>query len=133
MYSRFYVLFATLMALALFVAANPVPNPEGVVARKPLKQYDIKRAIADAKKRRASDDEDHKPKPSKYVSPPSSPTPLTSGYEAKDMQRMRMTDVCLRLAGCGAGRPRPPPSTGEEVHSTARFHSPRSLVGYVFS
>ena len=75
MYSRLFVLFATLMALALFVAANPVPNPEGVVARKPLKQYDIKRAIADAKKRRADDGDDHKPKPSKVWRREARPTP----------------------------------------------------------
>ncbi|KAI1791491.1 hypothetical protein LXA43DRAFT_1094391 [Ganoderma leucocontextum] len=61
MYSRLFVLFATLMALALFVAASPVVNPDGVVVKKALRQYDIKRAIADAKKRRDDDDGDHKP------------------------------------------------------------------------
>ncbi|PIL30669.1 hypothetical protein GSI_07371 [Ganoderma sinense ZZ0214-1] len=69
MYSRLLVLVATLMALALFVAANPVPNPEGVVARKPLKQYDIKRAIADAKKRRAVDEGPHPSKVHRRAEP----------------------------------------------------------------
>nr|VWP00001.1 WD_REPEATS_REGION domain-containing protein [Ganoderma boninense] len=74
MYSRVLALVATLFALALLVAANPVPNPEGVVARKPLKQYDLKRAIADAKARRAADDGEHFPKPSK-VHRRGAPTP----------------------------------------------------------
>ena len=89
MYSRLLVLFATLMALALFVAANPVPNPEGVVARKPLKQYDIKRAIADAKKRRA---EDGKPSKCVYTYLPPTHTPpspiLPAQLRVKDVQRV---------------------------------------------
>ncbi len=67
MYSRLFILFATIMALAVFATANPVPNPAGAVVRKSLKQFDIKRAIADAKMRRGDDDDEHKYKPSKYV------------------------------------------------------------------
>ncbi|EJF62703.1 hypothetical protein DICSQDRAFT_146369 [Dichomitus squalens LYAD-421 SS1] len=65
MHPRLFILFAALMALLVFVAANPLPNDNVVVAKRALKQYDIKRAIAEAKKKRDDDSDDHKPKPSK--------------------------------------------------------------------
>ncbi|KAI0373219.1 hypothetical protein BV20DRAFT_1050129 [Pilatotrama ljubarskyi] len=55
MNSRIVLFFVTLMALALFATANPVPNAEGAVVKKALKQYDARRGVA--KKR----DDDHKP------------------------------------------------------------------------
>ena len=126
MYSRLLVLFATLMALALFVAANPVPNPEGVVARKPLKQYDIKRAIADAKKRRSEDG-----KPSRYVyTYPPPPSPYLPALPSAPGQRCAEgSRLTFALQGV-------PPGGGDplqalrllrrcKVHSKARLH--RSL------
>ena len=65
MHSRLFILFATIMALLVFVAANPLPHNDGVAVKRALKQYDIKRAIAQAKKKRQDDGDDHKPKPSK--------------------------------------------------------------------
>ena len=53
------------MALLVFVAANPLPHNDGVAVKRALKQYDIKRAIAQAQKKRQDDGDDHKPKPSK--------------------------------------------------------------------
>lgn len=58
MNSRFVLFFVTLLALALFVAANPLPANDAVLVKKALKQYDAR--AAQAKKR----DEEH-PKPSK--------------------------------------------------------------------
>ncbi|KAI0668424.1 hypothetical protein C8Q78DRAFT_1081291 [Trametes maxima] len=46
MNSRFILFFVTLMALALFTAANPVPNPDAVMVKKALKQYDARRGAA---------------------------------------------------------------------------------------
>ncbi|KAI0700541.1 hypothetical protein C8T65DRAFT_831554 [Cerioporus squamosus] len=59
MNSRFVLFFVTLLALALFVAANPVPVNDATLVKKALKQYDAR--AAQAKKR----DEEH-PKPSKH-------------------------------------------------------------------
>lgn len=58
MNSRFILFFVTLLALALFVTANPVPANDATLVKKALKQYDAR--AAQAKKR----DEQH-PKPSK--------------------------------------------------------------------
>ncbi|KAI0355060.1 hypothetical protein OH77DRAFT_1403755 [Trametes cingulata] len=46
MNSRVVLFLITLMALALFASANPVPNPDGVVVKKALKQYDARRGVA---------------------------------------------------------------------------------------
>ncbi|KAI0831652.1 hypothetical protein BC628DRAFT_1415177 [Trametes gibbosa] len=55
MNSRIVLFFITFLALALFAAAGPVPQPEAVVVKRTLKQYDARRAAA--KKR----EEEHKP------------------------------------------------------------------------
>lgn len=54
MNSRIVLFFVTLMAFALFATASPVPNPEGVLVKKALKQYNARGA---AKKR----SDDYKP------------------------------------------------------------------------
>ncbi|TFK86101.1 hypothetical protein K466DRAFT_587527 [Polyporus arcularius HHB13444] len=59
MNSRFILFFVTVLALALFVTANPVPANDATLVKKALKQYDAR--AAQAKKR----DEEH-PKPSKH-------------------------------------------------------------------
>ena len=43
MNSRFVLFFVTLLALALFVAANPLPANDAVLVKKQLKQYDARR------------------------------------------------------------------------------------------
>ncbi|KAI0657238.1 hypothetical protein C8Q70DRAFT_1056122 [Cubamyces menziesii] len=45
MNSRIVLFFLTLLALALFATANPVPNPDAVVVKKALKQYDARRGV----------------------------------------------------------------------------------------
>ena len=57
MNSRIVLFFVTLMTLALFASASPVPANEGVLVKKALKQYNARRAV----QRR----DDFKPKPSK--------------------------------------------------------------------
>ncbi len=43
MQSRIVLFFITLMALALFASANPVPANDAVLVKKALKQYDARR------------------------------------------------------------------------------------------
>lgn len=43
MQSRIILFFITLMALALFASANPVPANDAVLVKKALKQYDARR------------------------------------------------------------------------------------------
>lgn len=52
MNSRIVLFFVTLMAFALFATASPVPNPEGVVVKKALKQYNARSGAA---KKRSDD------------------------------------------------------------------------------
>ncbi|KAI9059738.1 hypothetical protein FKP32DRAFT_1679559 [Trametes sanguinea] len=56
MNSRFVLFFITLLAMALFVSATPVPNNDAALVKKALKQYDARRGVP---KRR--DDDHHKP------------------------------------------------------------------------
>ncbi|KAI0628734.1 hypothetical protein C8Q77DRAFT_1161772 [Trametes polyzona] len=46
MNSRIVLFFVTLLALALFASAAPAANPEAVVVKKALKQYDARRGVA---------------------------------------------------------------------------------------
>ncbi|KAI0781438.1 hypothetical protein BD413DRAFT_505283 [Trametes elegans] len=45
MNSRVVLFFVTLLALALFVSASPVPNADAAVVKKQLKQYNARAGV----------------------------------------------------------------------------------------